>query len=54
MSEPTERDIARRVYELWKLAGFPEGRDKEFEERAKQELQEEEKSGPPKTRDTPP
>lgn len=45
-SDPTQERIERRAYELWQRAGFPKGRDKEFEERAEKELREE-KSGPP-------
>jgi|SRR4051794_21377151 hypothetical protein len=45
-SEPVQDQIERRAYELWQRAGFPEGRDKEFENQARQELRKEEKSEP--------
>jgi hypothetical protein len=38
MSKPTREQIERRAYELWQQAGFPDGRDKEFERQAEQEL----------------
>jgi hypothetical protein len=44
-SDPTQERIERRAYELWQRAGFPKGRDEEFEERAEKELREE-RSGP--------
>jgi hypothetical protein len=40
MRRPPEIDIVRRAYELWELAGKPEGRDQEFYLQALQELQE--------------
>jgi hypothetical protein len=42
MSEPTREQIERRAYELWQRAGFPNGRDKEFEHQAEQELRNQE------------
>ena len=53
ISKPLERQIERRVYELWQQAGFPKGRDEEFAERAKQELLKEQKRKY-MTRDAPP
>jgi hypothetical protein len=47
VSDPAKERIERRAYELWQQAGFPSGRDEEFEERARKELREE-RSGPPK------
>jgi hypothetical protein len=38
MSKPTREQIERRAYELWQQAGFPNGRDKEFEHQAEREL----------------
>ncbi len=46
MAKPSKQEINRRAYELWQQAGFPEGRDKEFEEMAEKELRKE-KSRPP-------
>jgi hypothetical protein len=42
MSEPTREQIQRRMDELWQQAGFPNGRDKEFEHQAEQELRNQE------------
>jgi hypothetical protein len=39
MRRPPEIDIVRKAYELWELAGKPEGRDQEFYLQALQELQ---------------
>jgi hypothetical protein len=39
MRRPPETDIVRKAYELWELAGRPEGRDREFCLQALQELQ---------------
>jgi len=39
MRRPPEIDIVRKAYELWELAGQPEGRDQEFYLQALQELQ---------------
>jgi hypothetical protein len=52
MSEPAQEQIERRAYELWQQAGFPEGRDKEFEQQAEQELRYQYKSNPLRTTDT--
>ncbi|GEC17394.1 hypothetical protein GGQ85_004309 [Nitrobacter vulgaris] len=43
MKNPTKAQVRRRSFELWQQAGFPEGRDNEFEQRASQELRAEEK-----------
>jgi hypothetical protein len=51
MSEPTQEQIERRVYELWQQAGFPEGRDEEFRRQAEQQLRNQEKSNSPATLD---
>jgi hypothetical protein len=42
MSKPTREQIDRRAYELWQQAGFPNGRDKEFEHQAERELRNQE------------
>ena len=39
MARPLQMDIVRRAYQLWELAGRPEGRDQEFYLQAEQELQ---------------
>jgi hypothetical protein len=39
MARPLQIDIIRRAYQLWELAGRPEGRDQEFYLQAEQELQ---------------
>jgi hypothetical protein len=41
MPKPTEIEVVRRAYELWKNAGEPSGKDNEFYFQAKKELQEE-------------
>jgi hypothetical protein len=43
MSEPIEKQVTRRAYELWHQAGCPQGRDKEFYRQAELELRGEEK-----------
>jgi Protein of unknown function (DUF2934) len=41
MSEPTEKQILNRAYEIWEQNGRPEGREDEFFNRAKSELKKE-------------
>jgi hypothetical protein len=43
MKNPTTAQVRCRSSELWQQAGFPEGRDNEFEQRASQEQRAEEK-----------
>lgn len=51
MSEPTRDQVERRAYELWQEAGFPNGRDKEFDCQAERELRNQECStGTPATK----
>ena len=38
MVRPRGIEIVRRAYELWELAGKPEGRDQEFYHQAEREL----------------
>jgi hypothetical protein len=38
-NKPKEIDVVRRAYELWQLAGEPDGKDDEFYFQAKQMLQ---------------
>jgi len=38
MEHPTNEQIIHRAYELWELAGKPEGRDQEFYHQAEKEL----------------
>jgi hypothetical protein len=40
MARPTKEQIIHRAYELWELAGKPEGRDDEFYHHAEGELNE--------------
>jgi hypothetical protein len=40
MGRPTQMDIVRRAYELWKQAGQPDGKDYEFYYQAERELNE--------------
>jgi hypothetical protein len=42
MSDPTERVIIRRAFELWERAGCPERKDKDLCRQAVKELREEE------------
>jgi hypothetical protein len=46
-------DVVRRAYQLWELAGMPDGRDQEFHFQAEQELRNEDKSAPLRTPDNP-
>ena len=39
MAQPTEEQIRKRAFELWEQAGKPEGRDHEFWDQARRELQ---------------
>ena len=47
----TREKIRARAYELWELAGKPEGRDDEFYHLAEQELRNADKSSPSRTPD---
>nr|WP_291863259.1 DUF2934 domain-containing protein [Bradyrhizobium sp.] len=38
-------DIVRRAYELWELAGKPEGKDQEFYHQAERELMDKAEKG---------
>lgn len=40
MAKPRGIEIVRRAYELWELAGKPDGRDQEFYHQAERELTE--------------
>ena len=51
MPRPAEIEIVRRAYELWQLAGEPEGKDQEFYHLAEQELRDADKSSPLRTPD---
>ena len=51
MAEPKHIDVVRRAFHLWQQAGQPEGKDEEFYLRALQELRNEDKSSPVRTRD---
>ncbi|MCK1518415.1 DUF2934 domain-containing protein [Bradyrhizobium sp. 190] len=52
MTQPTEKDIENRAYEIWERSGRPEGREDEFWQLAEQELRNEDKSSPVRTPDT--
>ena len=47
MAQPTEEQIRKRAFELWEQAGKPEGRDDEFWDQARRELQGAEERGDP-------
>ncbi|MEK9284602.1 MULTISPECIES: DUF2934 domain-containing protein [unclassified Bradyrhizobium] len=52
MAYPTEEQIRKRAFELWELAGKPEGREDEFWRQAQRELQDaEERCDPNKGAD---
>jgi hypothetical protein len=52
MTQPTEKEIKARAYEIWERDGRPEGREDEFWQQAEQELRNEDKSSPLRTPDT--
>ena len=52
MTQPTEKEIKARAYEIWERNGRPEGREDEFWQQAEQELRNEDKSSPLRTPDT--
>jgi hypothetical protein len=52
MTQPTEKEIKNRAYEIWERNGRPEGREDEFWRQAEQELRNEDKSSPVRTPDT--
>ena len=52
MTQPTEKEIMARAYEIWERNGRPEGREEEFWHQAEQELRNEDKSSPLRTPDT--
>lgn len=49
MTQPTEKEIENRAYEIWERSGRPEGREDEFWQLAEQELRNEDKSSPLRT-----
>lgn len=49
MTQPTEKEIENRAYEIWERSGSPEGREDEFWQLAEQELRNEDKSSPLRT-----
>jgi DUF2934 family protein len=49
MTQPTEKEIKNRAYEIWQRNGRPEGKEDEFWELAEQELRNEDKSSPVRT-----
>ena len=51
MSEPSEKDITNRAYEIWERHGRPEGREDEFWALAQQELRNEDKANTLRTPD---
>ncbi|WP_082649846.1 DUF2934 domain-containing protein [Bradyrhizobium lablabi] len=52
MSEPTEKEIQNRAYQIWERNGRPEGKEDEFWRLAEQELRNDDKSSPVRTPDT--
>ena len=52
MTQPTEKEIMARAYEIWERNGRPDGREDEFWHQAEQELRNEDKSSPLRTPDT--
>jgi hypothetical protein len=52
MSEPSEREIMERAYQIWERNGRPENREDEFWHQAQQELRTEDKSNTTRTLDT--
>jgi hypothetical protein len=46
MTQPTEKEIKNRAYEIWERNGRPEGKEDEFWQLAEQELRNEDKSSP--------
>jgi hypothetical protein len=51
MTQPTEKQIKNRAYEIWERNGRPEGKEGEFWQLAEQELRNEDKSSPVRTPD---
>jgi hypothetical protein len=51
MTQPTEKQIKNRAYEIWGRNGRPEGKEGEFWQLAEQELRNEDKSSPVRTPD---
>jgi hypothetical protein len=49
VTQPTEKEIENRAYEIWERSGRPEGREDEFWQLAEQELRNEDKSSPVRT-----
>jgi Protein of unknown function (DUF2934) len=41
MTQPTEKEIKTRAYEIWERNGKPEGKEDEFWQQAEQELRNE-------------
>lgn len=52
VTQPTEKEIEKRAYEIWERSGKPEGREEEFWQLAEQELRNEDKSSPLRTPDS--
>jgi hypothetical protein len=52
MTQPTDKEIKNRAYEIWERSGRPEGREEEFWRLAEQELRDEDKSSSIRTPDT--
>jgi hypothetical protein len=51
MTQPTEKEIKNRAYEIGERNGRPEGKEDEFWQLAEQELRNEDKSSPVRTPD---
>ena len=52
MTQPKEKEIKNRAYEIWERNGKPEGKEDEFWQQAEQELRKLDKSSPLRTPDT--
>jgi hypothetical protein len=51
MTQPTEKEIKNRAYEIWERNDRPEGKEDEFWQLAEQELRNEDKTSPVRTPD---
>jgi hypothetical protein len=52
MTQPTDKEIQNRAYEIWERNGRPEGREADFWREAEQELRKEHNSSSVRTPET--
>ncbi|MCK1288595.1 DUF2934 domain-containing protein [Bradyrhizobium sp. 44] len=52
MSEPTEKEIKVRAYQIWERLGCPKDKEEECWQAAVEELRDQDSSSPRKTPDT--